>query len=139
MSISSVTIEIATPQHQALVSVTREVQAAAKQLELTAGVLHLLVQHTTCGLLINENADPDVGRDVLRRLDMMVPWHDPDDRHAEGNTAAHLRSILTGGVLTVPVHHGQLQLGTWQGIYLAEFDGPRQRTILATPLCASSP
>ncbi|KAA3627590.1 MAG: YjbQ family protein [Proteobacteria bacterium] len=130
----SLSIEIPTPQHQALVPVTRQIQRAVEQLGLVDGVVHLIVQHTTCGLMINENADPDVCLDILRRLETLIPWHDSEDRHAEGNTAAHLRSILTGCTLTIPVEHTRLQLGTWQGIFLAEFDGPRTRRILATSI-----
>lgn len=134
MSPESTLIEVPTPRHQALVSITHQAQKAVEALRLVDGHLHLIAQHTTCGLLINENADPDVCSDVLHRLETMVPWHDDRDRHAEGNTAAHLRSILTGCTLTIPVLQGQLQLGTWQGIFLAEFDGPRHRRVLATSL-----
>ncbi len=129
-----VSIEVVTPAHQALVSITGQVRAALPGLGLGDGILSLFVQHTTCGLLINENADPDVARDLLRRLEKLVPWDDADDRHAEGNTAAHLRGTLTGCSLLVPVAGGRLALGTWQGIYLAEFDGPRTRTLLATAI-----
>ncbi len=131
-------IEIPTPQHQALVPITQQVQQAVRELGLSDGIVHLAAQHTTCGLIINENADPDVCQDVLRRLEHLVPWHDPADRHAEGNTAAHLRSILTGCTLTIPVRNGALRLGTWQGIFLAEFDGPRRRRVLITPLAATA-
>lgn len=134
MSNPSVTLDIRTPDHQALVPITDSAQQAAATLGLDSGVLHLFVQHTTCGLLVNENADPDVCRDVLVRLEKAVPWNDPDDRHAEGNTAAHLRSILTGSSVSLPVIEGRLGLGTWQGIFLAEFDGPRSRRVTATAL-----
>lgn len=129
-------IEIATPSHQALVPITAQVASAVKALDLRAGVLHLFIPHTTCGLLINENADPDVAGDLLRRLESLVPWKDPRDRHSEGNTAAHLRSVLVGHALTIPVRDAALLLGTWQGIFVAEFDGPRRRKVLATALPA---
>lgn len=103
-------------------------------MKLDNGVLHLFVEHTTCGLLVNENADPDVCRDLLRRLEKLIPWEDSDDRHAEGNTAAHLRSVLVGCDTSVPVENGRLRLGTWQGVFLAEFDGPRTRRVRATAL-----
>ncbi len=126
-------IEIRTPAHQALVAITAQVEAACRELGLVDGVLHLFVRHTTCGLLVNENADPDVATDLLRRLEALAPWHDPADRHAEGNTAAHLRSVLVGTDLTLPVSGGRLDLGSWQGVFLSEFDGPRtrQRTVTA--------
>ncbi len=134
MSNPSVTLDIRTPSHQALVPINDSVQQAITTLGLDNGVLHLFVQHTTCGLLVNENADPDVCRDLLLRLEKMVPWNDSDDRHAEGNTAAHLRSILVGGSLSLPVQGGRPKFGTWQGIFLAEFDGPRSRQVTATAL-----
>lgn len=127
-------IEIPTPEHQALVPITRQAQAAVEEMGLVDGLLHLMVQHTTCGLLINENADPDVCGDIIRRMETLIPWHDPRDRHAEGNTAAHLRCILTGCSVTLPVRNSMIALGTWQGIFLAEFDGPRRRKVLVTPL-----
>ncbi|MBI1865032.1 MAG: YjbQ family protein [Nitrospirae bacterium] len=92
----------------------------------------MFVLHTTCGLLINENADPDVARDILRRLEELVPWENLRDRHAEGNTAAHVRSSLVGSSLTIPVQGGSLVLGAWQGVFLAEFDGPRTRQVVVT-------
>jgi len=127
-------IAIRSPTHQALVPITTEVAHACQRLGLSDGVLHLFVQHTTCGLLINENADPDVVGDLLRRFEQLAPWHDPADRHAEGNTAAHLRSVLVGSALSLPVSGGRLGLGTWQGIFLAEFDGPRTRKLTVTAL-----
>ena len=129
-------IEILTPAHQALVPITAQADAACRELGLANGLLHLFVRHTTCGLLVNENADPDVVTDLLRRLEQIAPWHDPADRHAEGNTAAHLRSVLVGTELTLPVADGRLDLGTWQGVFLAEFDGPRTRRVTVTALPA---
>jgi secondary thiamine-phosphate synthase enzyme len=93
------------------------------------GLCHLFVPHTTAGLAINENADPDVKRDLLMALDKLVP-DDPEFRHAEGNSAAHLKSVLSGSGATLMVSDGRLQLGTWGGIYFCEFDGPRRRHLL---------
>lgn len=129
-------LKVSSPTHQALVPITREVNEALRELELRDGILHLFVRHTTCGLMVNENADPDVARDLILRLEKLIPWHDADDRHMEGNTAAHLRATLVGTSLTIPVQERKLQLGTWQGIYLAEFDGPRTRHIHLTALTA---
>jgi len=125
-------IDIKTPAHQAMVPLTRHVAAKLDTMDLTNGLVHLFVQHTTCGLTINENADPDVTKDLIRRLESLVPWDDPQDQHAEGNTAAHLRSQLTGISLSIPVVDGKMQLGIWQGIYLCEFDGPRNRRVIMT-------
>ncbi|GAB6041920.1 secondary thiamine-phosphate synthase enzyme YjbQ [Endothiovibrio diazotrophicus] len=130
-------LQVSSPTHQALVPITREVERMLPELELDDGILHLFVRHTTCGLTINENADPDVARDLIRRLEKLVPWHDADDRHMEGNTAAHLRAALMGTSLSVPVQQGKLHLGTWQGIYLTEFDGPRTRHVQLTALTAA--
>ncbi|MEK6813352.1 MAG: secondary thiamine-phosphate synthase enzyme YjbQ [Nitrospirota bacterium] len=131
---SSVRITVPTPSHQALVPITDKVAEAVARLGIEDGAAHLFVLHTTCGLLVNENADPDVARDILRRLEELVPWRDPKDRHAEGNTAAHVRSSLVGSSLTIPVQGGSLVLGAWQGVFLAEFDGPRTRHVVVTAL-----
>jgi secondary thiamine-phosphate synthase enzyme len=128
----SAEISIATPAHQALVPITNEVAKALARSGVREGLASLFVQHTTCGLLVNENADPDVARDLLQRLEKIAPWEDPADRHGEGNTAAHLRSALVGTDLSLPVRDGRLMLGTWQGIFLAEFDGPRTRQVMLT-------
>ena len=94
-----------------------------------AGLLHLFVQHTSCALSINENADPDVKHDILKKLDSLLPRHESYYQHCEGNSAAHLKSSLFGVSLNVPVCNGKLHLGTWQGIYFCEFDGPRARKV----------
>ena len=86
----------------------------------------------TAALTVNENADPDVQHDLLAKLDALVPQHESYYRHAEGNSAAHLKSSLMGFSVTVPVRNGRLHLGTWQGIYLCEFDGPRTRRVVVT-------
>ncbi|MFA7095119.1 MAG: secondary thiamine-phosphate synthase enzyme YjbQ [Gammaproteobacteria bacterium] len=130
----TLTLSVSTPSHQAMVPITRQVTDALAHLGVKDGLVHLFVQHTTCGLLINENADPDVAGDLIRRFEKMVPWHDPTDRHGEGNTAAHLRSVLTGTSISVPLSGGNLLLGTWQGIFLAEFDGPRTRQVVMSVL-----
>lgn len=131
-------ISISTPAHEALVSITNEVSSAVKQVELTNGILHVFVMHTTCGLTINENADPSVVHDLLLRLNKLIPWNDPNDRHAEENSAAHLKSSFFGSSISIPVREGKLVLGTWQGLFLGEFDGPRSRTIHLTALTADN-
>lgn len=127
-------IDISTPSHQALVSINDRVREGVRALALVEGVAHLFVLHTTCGLTINENADPAVADDILRRLESLVPWHDARDQHREGNSSAHLRSSLMGSSLSVVVQGGKLVLGTWQGIFLAEFDCPRSRQVIMTAL-----
>lgn len=92
------------------------------------GIAHVFVPHTTAGVTINENADPDVVRDMKLALDRIVPDRG-DYRHAEGNSPAHVKASLMGSSVTVPISGGRLALGTWQGIYLCEFDGPRTRRV----------
>jgi secondary thiamine-phosphate synthase enzyme len=127
-------ISIKTPSHSCLVSISQDVQNYIVQAGIQNGLINLFVLHTTCGLTINENADPDVIHDLLYRLDKQAPWDLAADRHAEGNSAAHLKSSLLGSSLTIPVKSGRMVLGTWQGIFLGEFDGPRTRSICITTL-----
>ncbi len=92
-----------------------------------SGLCHLFCTHTTAGLTVNENADPDVRHDLLLALDRTVPEDNPGYRHFEGNSAAHLKAALMGFDVTLPVENGKLALGRWQTIYFCEFDGPRER------------
>lgn len=125
-------LSIRTSDHEALISITHRIKDAVAELGLENGVIHIFVLHTTCGLTINENADPDVVHDLLYRLNEVAPWRHSADRHQEGNSAAHLKSSLLGSSVTIPVQQGRLVLGTWQGIFFGEFDGPRQRTVHLT-------
>jgi secondary thiamine-phosphate synthase enzyme len=93
-----------------------------------SGVCHVYVPHTTAGVVINEHADPGVASDVEGIFDRLIPHKGPY-RHAEGNTDSHMKAILTGTSQSVFIENGKLALGTWQGIFLGEFDGPRQRTV----------
>jgi secondary thiamine-phosphate synthase enzyme len=122
-------IHVETSRRVETRDITREVgRAVAGQKD---GCVHLLCLHTTCGLTINENADPAVMKDIIDALDRLVPG-DYAYGHGEGNSAAHIKSSLVGFSLTVPILEGRLVLGTWQGIYLMEFDGPRKRRIALT-------
>jgi len=98
------------------------------------GICVLFTQHTTCGLTINENADPDVKSDMLGFLQRLIPQYEPSFKHFEHNSDAHIKSSIVGSSVTVPFENGKLQLGRWQGIYLCEFDGPRERKVLVTIL-----
>lgn len=98
------------------------------------GICVLFTQHTTCGLTVNENADPDVQSDMLGFLRRLIPQYEPDFKHFEHNSDAHIKSSLVGSSMTVPFERGKLCLGRWQGIYLCEFDGPRERTVLVTAI-----
>jgi secondary thiamine-phosphate synthase enzyme len=111
------------------VEITQLVQAAVDQAAVQTGRAIVYVPHTTAGVTINENADPDVMHDMLKQLDEMVPWRQPFYRHAEGNSASHVKASMMGSSVTVLIESGQLVLGTWQGIYFCEFDGPRTRKV----------
>lgn len=122
-----ITLEISTSKRDELRDITREVTSIVSRSGVREGLAVIYCPHTTAGIAINENADPDVRHDVLMRLDEVYPWEHPKYRHAEGNTASHLKSITAGPTQTVIIHEGRLLLGRWQGIYFCEFDGPRSR------------
>jgi secondary thiamine-phosphate synthase enzyme len=119
--------------HAELIDITQQVERVVSQSRVSSGICHVYVPHTTAGVLVNENADPDILSDFLTTLERLVPW-DNGYRHAEGNAAAHIKSTLVGTSQTVPVRDGRLALGRWQGIYFAEFDGPRERQLQVTVL-----
>jgi secondary thiamine-phosphate synthase enzyme len=120
------TLHIKTVKRTQLVDVTREVEGSVQESGVRAGVCHVYVPHTTAAVAINEHADPDVARDVEGVLDRLVPHHG-DYRHGEGNSDSHVKAILTGTSKMILIENGKLVLGTWQGIFLCEFDGPRER------------
>lgn len=113
-----------------MVEITSEVESCLRASSESEGICHIFTQHTTCGLTINENADPDVKTDMLGFLSRLIPQYDKNFRHFEHNSDAHIKSSLVGSSVTVPFSDGKLLLGRWQGIYLCEFDGPRDRTVL---------
>ncbi len=128
-------IRIRTRSAQCLEDVTDAVNDAVRRSGVEEGVCHLFVPHTTAGLVINENADPDVGRDLMEKLESLVP-SDASYHHLEGNAHAQLKSSLVGQSATAPVAGGRLALGRWQGVFLAEFDGPRERELRLTVVAA---
>jgi secondary thiamine-phosphate synthase enzyme len=123
-----VQLDVRTHAHSELQDITAQVQRAVADSGIQEGVCHLFVPHTTAGLTLNENWDPDVRGDLVRALAKMVP--DVPYHHGEGNSPAHLMSTLVGASGTLLVRGGRPILGSWQGIYLAEFDGPRSRRVL---------
>ena len=125
-------LEVQTRSHSELRDVTAEVQKVVSDSGVSDGLCHIFVPHTTAGLTLNENWDPDVRDDLVRALEAMVP--NVSFRHGEGNSPAHLLSSLLGASQTLFVRGGKLVLGSWQGIYLAEFDGPRRRRVLVKVL-----
>ena len=122
-------LEISTKSAAELVDITAEVQQTVREKEMQSGVCHVFVPHTTAGLTLNENWDPSVRADILMELGKIVPLRD-NYRHAEGNSAAHIKASLMGASQTILVEDSRLVLSTWQGIYLTEFDGPRRRRVL---------
>ena len=122
------TLRVQTKSRTELVDVTVQLAETLEKSGLRQGILTAFVPHTTAGITINENADPSVRHDLESALDRLVPA-DWSYAHLEGNADAHIKATLLGSSVTIPVEGGRLQLGTWQGIYFAEFDGPRQRSL----------
>ncbi|MDP5276271.1 secondary thiamine-phosphate synthase enzyme YjbQ [Chengkuizengella sp. 2205SS18-9] len=126
----SYTLSIKTNTRDQMIDITSQVQQKLNEDKMDNGICIIYSPHTTAGITINENADPDVKHDVLMALDEVYPWEHEKYRHMEGNTAAHLKTITTGSSQTVIVENNRLLLGQWQGIYFCEFDGPRHRTCI---------
>ncbi len=122
-------IEVITQKRTHFEDITEEVQEVIDESGVKNGICYLYVPHTTAGIFINENADPDVKWDIEQTLEKLVPWEDKY-KHIEGNAAAHIKSVLVGTNTFVPIKDGRLMLGTWQGIFFAEFDGPRTRKVI---------
>lgn len=118
---------VRTTNRQQFVDITRKVQDCIDQAKFRDGLVCVFVPHTTAGVTINENADPDVVHDLLQTLVDIIPERTGYYKHIEGNSDSHVKSSLIAPSLIVIVEDGKLQLGTWQGIYFAEFDGPRNR------------
>lgn len=121
-------ISIRTEEREQLVDFTEEVTARIREAGVRDGVIHLWSLHTTCGITVNEGADPDVQRDIVVALRRTFP-RDGDYRHAEGNSDSHLKTLATGPGETLLIEDGRLVLGTWQKVFLAEWDGPRVREV----------
>jgi secondary thiamine-phosphate synthase enzyme len=121
-------IEIRTGAREELVDFTDRVREAVRRSGVDEGVIHLWSLHTTCGITVNEGADPDVARDIVSTLRRLVP-REGDYRHAEGNSDSHLKTLFCGPGQTLLIESGDLVLGTWQSVFLAEWDGPRSRTV----------
>jgi secondary thiamine-phosphate synthase enzyme len=123
-------LKVRSRQREELVEITGEVRARLREAGAREGLCVLYVRHTTAGLTINENADPDVPRDMLHALRTLLPQHGMGFRHGEQNSDAHIKASLTGASVVVPFHDGELLLGRWQGIFLCEFDGGREREVV---------
>lgn len=122
------TFQVRSCKRSEMIDITSEVGRSVANSSIRDGICTVFIPHTTASVTINENADPDVVRDMMTSFDKLVPWQD-DYHHFEGNSAAHIKSSMMGFSQQLIVQRGQLVLGTWQGIYLCEFDGPRQRKV----------
>ena len=121
-------IRVKTVRQCEMLDITKDIERLVEKSGVKSGVCYVFVPHTTAGVTINENADPDVISDVLMELDKIVPLKD-DYLHAEGNSAAHIKSSIMGCSQEVLIEEGSLQLGTWQSLFFCEFDGPRSRQV----------
>ena len=124
------TLKVRSHQREELVEFTDKVQSQLKESAAREGIVVLYVQHTTAGLTVNENADPDVPRDMLHLLRTLIPQHGMGFRHGEENSDAHIKASIVGSSVTIPFKDGELLLGRWQGIFLCEFDGARERKVI---------
>src|SRR4051812_24018837 len=124
------TLKVRSQQREELVEFTDKVREQLTASGANEGVIVLYVQHTTAGLTVNENADPDVPRDMLHALRTLIPQHGMGFHHGEENSDAHIKASLVGPSVTIPFAEGKLLLGRWQGIFLCEFDGGRERNII---------
>ena len=121
------TQSVRTSARNEMIDVTDRVRKVVAGKKVTDGMVIVYVPHTTAAVTINENADPDVKHDMLFKLSQMIPKHEAEYRHSEGNSDSHVKTSLVGNSVTVLVENGRLVLGRWQGVYFCEFDGPRQR------------
>lgn len=122
------TLTVVTKARVVAVDITRDIEQIVRKSGITEGICRLSIPHTTAGIFVNEKDDPAVAADIMDALTKLVP-HRGSYSHAEGNSDSHIKSVLTGTSVTLPVAGGWLSLGRWQGVFFAEFDGPRTRTV----------
>ena len=122
-------ITVPTRSKTELVDISSEIQKIVEASGVKEGICWVFIPHTTAGITINEGADPSVKRDILSRLDKLIPWAESYE-HLEGNAPAHIKASIVGSSQTLIIENGKLLLGTWQSVYLCEFDGPRHRKII---------
>jgi secondary thiamine-phosphate synthase enzyme len=130
MKIHSDEFAVKTTEHSQMLDITSEIVQIVADSGIGQGLVVVHVPHTTAGVTINENADADVRHDILAALDHAVPWRQGFYQHNEGNSAAHVKSSLVGCTQLLLVEEGELALGTWQGVFFCEFDGPRNRRVM---------
>ena len=122
-------LKVKTNSRSELIDITKHIQSVISSSEAKKGICQVYIPHTTAGVTINENADPDVKLDIIRTLEQTIPWQN-NYSHLEGNSAAHIKASIMGFSVTIPIESGKLMLGTWQCIYFCEFDGPRSRNVI---------
>ena len=123
-------IRVRTTKHTSIVNITSQVREVVRDSGIKDGICVVYTPHTTACVFINEGADPDVVRDIVYAVEKLIPWNDPAYAHMEGNSAAHIRSAIIGNSRVIPIIDGELTLGTWESIFLADFDGPRERKVI---------
>lgn len=123
------TFKVKTTKHTSFVNITNQVREIVRNSRVNSGLCIVYIPHTTACVLINEGADPDVIRDIAYSLEKLIPWKD-NYAHSEGNSAAHIRSAIIGNSRIIPIENGDLLLGTWESIFLVDFDGPRERKVI---------
>ncbi|MBN2255863.1 MAG: YjbQ family protein [Deltaproteobacteria bacterium] len=130
-------LSIRTNSRSEMIDITRAVESVVEEANVRNGICYVFVPHTTAAVTINENADPDVPRDIIMELEKVIPYQD-NYRHREGNSAAHVKASLIGSSETVLVEGGRLLLGTWQSLFFCEFDGPRTRKYVVKVVATGS-
>ncbi len=131
MTVRHETITVATKKREETIDITSRMKAAVTRAKIANGIVTVSVAHTTAAIFVNENADSDVQKDILTALERIVP-RDAKYEHAEGNGPAHTKTVLVGNSVTLAIRDGAIALGTWQGVYFAELDGPRERSATIT-------
>jgi len=131
-------ISVSSTMREEFIDITGQVQKIVKKSGMSEGLCVVYVPHTTAGVTVNENADPSVSRDIIAMLSRLIPHNDPDYRHAEGNSDSHIKSTLVGFSHLIPISNSSLTLGTWQGVFFCEFDGPRRRSVIVQVLPAKA-
>jgi conserved hypothetical protein TIGR00149 len=124
-------IKVKTAKHTSVVNITQRIREIVEASSIDNGLCIVYVPHTTAAVFINEGADPDVVKDILNTLDRLIPWTN-DYSHMEGNAAAHIKSSIIGNSRIIPILDGRLMLGKWEAVFLAEFDGPREREVVVS-------
>jgi len=129
MKIYEKELKVKTNKRVEFVNITSEVEKIVEESKINNGICYVFVPHTTAAVTINEDADPDVVADIIAKLNDLIPKNESFFRHIEGNSDAHIKSSVIGASIEIFVNNGKLKLGTWQGIYFCEFDGPRHRNV----------